>query len=133
MLRKTAALIEGIRPDQIPAATPCPEYDAGALRNHLVGWVQFFEEMPGAVVYGMLFFEYVTYGWDLAIGTERQVPDDDAEAAVGLEVAQRMLSVEYRGAGMPFGDEVPVPEDASMVDRLFRPPAGHSPGDPGVS
>jgi uncharacterized protein (TIGR03086 family) len=65
--------------------------------------------------------EQAVHGWDLAtaIGT----PAASLDPAVGeraLEHGRAMLKPEWRGAGgnNAFGDEVPVPEDAPVYDRL---------------
>jgi uncharacterized protein (TIGR03086 family) len=42
VLDKTAALLEGVTPDQYGDPTPCPDYDVRALVNHITGWVQAF-------------------------------------------------------------------------------------------
>lgn len=42
VLTKDAALLAAVRPEQLSAPTPCPEYDVQALVNHIVGWLQVF-------------------------------------------------------------------------------------------
>jgi uncharacterized protein (TIGR03086 family) len=42
VLVKDRALLAGVRPEQLSAPTPCPEYDVQALINHVVGWLQVF-------------------------------------------------------------------------------------------
>ncbi|MDQ1701328.1 MAG: hypothetical protein QOF57_580 [Frankiaceae bacterium] len=41
-IRKTTALIAGVRPDQRELPTPCPEMNVGQLVDHLVGWLRMF-------------------------------------------------------------------------------------------
>lgn len=40
VLTKDAALLAAVRPEQLGAPTPCPEYDVHALVNHIVGWLR---------------------------------------------------------------------------------------------
>lgn len=42
VLDKTAAIIEAVTPDEYDRPTPCPDYDVGALLNHMTGWVRSF-------------------------------------------------------------------------------------------
>ncbi|MGH3774953.1 MAG: TIGR03086 family metal-binding protein [Pseudonocardiaceae bacterium] len=42
VLAKDTALLAAIRPEQLSAPTPCPEYDVQALANHIVGGLQVF-------------------------------------------------------------------------------------------
>lgn len=42
VLAKDTALLATVRPQQLSAPTPCPEYDVQALVNHIVGWLQVF-------------------------------------------------------------------------------------------
>ena len=70
------------------------------------------------MVFTMTLMEYLTHGWDLAVATGQRVPFTETEAETTLRRADGMLPSEYRGAGMPFGDVVPVPDDAPAVDRL---------------
>jgi uncharacterized protein (TIGR03086 family) len=76
-------------------------------------------ELPGRAVAGMMLIEYIGHGWDLATATGQPVPYSDDEAAAALRVAQAMLTPEFRGEGKPFGEEVPVPENADAVTRLL--------------
>lgn len=75
--------------------------------------------MPAAATVAMMTGEYLAHGWDLATATGQQVDytDDEAEAArTGLAP---LLAPEYRGAGMPFGDIVEVPEGASELEKFL--------------
>jgi uncharacterized protein (TIGR03086 family) len=60
----------------------------------------------------------LTHGWDLARATGQpgDFPDDVAERA--LARSRRRLTARPEGPGAPFAAEVPVPPDASAVDRL---------------
>jgi uncharacterized protein (TIGR03086 family) len=42
VLDDLAHVVAGIRADQLPAPTPCASFDVAALRDHVVGWVDFF-------------------------------------------------------------------------------------------
>lgn len=82
--------------------------------------------MPAAASVAMMIGEYVAHGWDLAVATDQPVPYTDEEAEVARTGLAPLLSPEYRGAGMPFGDIVEVPDDASELDR-FLAFAGRTP------
>lgn len=75
-------------------------------------------DVPAAMAFRMTLMEYVTHGWDLAVATGQPVPFTPGEAEAALAAAQETLPPEYRGAGMPFGDIVPVADEAPAVDRL---------------
>lgn len=77
-------------------------------------------DQPGAGLLAMTVMEYVTHGCDLALATGQDVPFSDAELEATLARARTMLPADrYRGEGMPFGEVVPVPDDAPAVDRLL--------------
>jgi uncharacterized protein (TIGR03086 family) len=42
VLADLAEVVGAVRPDQLNAPTPCAEYDVGALRTHVLGWLSFF-------------------------------------------------------------------------------------------
>jgi hypothetical protein len=46
------------------------------------------------------------------------VPYSEAEAQEVLRRAEGTLPAQYRGGDMPFGEIVPVPDDAPAIDRL---------------
>ena len=73
---------------------------------------------PAELVFNMTVMEYMTHGWDLAVATGQPVPYSEAEAAEVLRRAEGTLPPQYRGEGMPFGEIVPVSEDAPAIDRL---------------
>lgn len=126
------AAANGRAPSNDPAGYelgPDPEAAFSATAGSLVeGWrrlgvdrpvrMRGETELPGAMVLGMTLIEYVTHGWDLATATGQPVPFTDDEVHAALAAARANLQPQYRGAGMPFGEEVPVAVDASPVDRL---------------
>jgi uncharacterized protein (TIGR03086 family) len=75
--------------------------------------------MPAAASVAMMTGEYLAHGWDLAIATGQPVPYTDEEAEVARAGLAPLLSPEYRGAGMPFGDVVAVPDDASALEKFL--------------
>jgi len=86
-------------------------------------------EAPGEMVFSMTLMEYLTHGWDLAVATGQPVPYSDDEAEQVLARAEVTLPPQYRGEGMPFGDIVPVADDAPAIDRLI----GFMGRDPGAT
>jgi uncharacterized protein (TIGR03086 family) len=75
-------------------------------------------ELPGRAVVGLMLMEYIGHGWDLAKATGQPVPYADDEAAAALAAGTGMLTDDYRGPDKAFGRVVPVPAEASAVDRL---------------
>jgi len=75
--------------------------------------------MPAAASVAMMTGEYLAHGWDLAKATGQPIPYTDEEAAVAQEGLSPLLKPEYRGEGMPFGEVVEVPADASGLDRFI--------------
>ena len=75
------------------------------------------DPLPGEFVLDMLLVEYVGHGWDLCRAVDRDLPYGDGLAEVSLTAARAIIEPQYRGTGL-FGDEVPVPESASSMDRF---------------
>lgn len=168
VLRKTGAIISGVRPDQGVLRTPCDDYTVDQLVHHIVSWVKVFANagagdpqpadpeaqattdpaaeferaaakavagygklsddaavtlssgsMPAAASVAMMTGEYLAHGWDLAQATGQPVEYTDAEAEVARSGLMPLLSPEYRGHGMPFGDIVDVPDGASGLDKFL--------------
>lgn len=76
------------------------------------------DPQPAEMVFNMTVMEHLTHGWDLAVGSGQPVPYTEAEATEVLARAEGTLPPQYRGGDMPFGEIVPVPDDAPAVDRL---------------
>lgn len=75
-------------------------------------------EMPGEMVFNMTLMEYMAHGWDLATATGQPIPYTEQEAAETLLRAKATLPPEYQGENMPFGNIVPISDDALAIDRL---------------
>jgi uncharacterized protein (TIGR03086 family) len=87
--------------------------------------------MPGPALAAVAVDEVVVHGWDLAVATDQRLEVDETSLAVAsgfVEALSRPEQAEVR-AGI-FGPVVPVPEDASPLDRLLggtgRDPAWRS-------
>jgi uncharacterized protein (TIGR03086 family) len=76
-----------------------------------------FGEMPAGAAVNIAIFDVTTHAWDLAKGTGQSTELDPEVLGVALDIAQQMLSDDYRASGM-FGAPVSVPEDAPVQDRL---------------
>ena len=76
-----------------------------------------FGEMPAGAAVNIAIFDVTTHTWDLAKGTGQSTELDPEVLGAALEIAQQMLSDDFRASGM-FGTEVVVPEDAPIQDRL---------------
>ncbi|MDD7940598.1 TIGR03086 family metal-binding protein [Actinomycetospora lutea] len=72
-------------------------------------------ELPASMVGTMVLCELVLHAWDLAKGLGEPVGWDDAVLGEVLEAMQQMAP---QGRGSAFGDEVPVPDDAELLDRI---------------
>ena len=76
--------------------------------------------MPAAVMGVVALDELVLHGWDLATAVGVEYDCSEAEAAA-------ILAILSQGDSPAFGEPVPVPEDASTLDRAL----GRSGRDPG--
>lgn len=76
-------------------------------------------ETPGEMAFNITLMEYLTHGWDLAVGSGQPVPFTADEAEQVLARAERTLPAQHRGPGMAFGEIVPVAADAPALDRLI--------------
>lgn len=75
-------------------------------------------EMPAEMVFSMTLMEYLAHGWDLATATGQPIPYTEQETEATLLRAKASLPPEYQGENMPFGNIVPVADDAPAIDRL---------------
>jgi uncharacterized protein (TIGR03086 family) len=71
-------------------------------------------EMPGEGLIMITLIDTLVHGWDLAkaTGQDAEMPEDVAGAA--LAFTTKMM----KGRRVGFGEPVPVPDDASVTDRL---------------
>ena len=76
------------------------------------------DESPQRSGAAMQIAEFAVHGWDLVRATGAPIELDDRIAEYALTWSRPMLRPEFRGPDMPFGDEVQVPEDASIQDRM---------------
>ncbi len=82
------------------------------------GLDQMADESPQRGTAAMQIAEFAVHGWDLVRATGQPIELDDGIAEYALTWSRPMLRPEFRGAEMPFGDEVQVPEDAPAQDRM---------------
>lgn len=75
--------------------------------------------LPPELVLDLLQAEVLGHGWDLAKATGQPWAPDPATAAHTLAILQATVQPEYRGPGLPFGPEIPIPADAPAPDRLI--------------
>ena len=76
-------------------------------------------EMPASFAASIFFFDTLVHGWDVAKATGQDTSVFEPEVAEAvLEVASQLVNDDSRGEGKPFGPEVKVPEDASVMHRL---------------
>lgn len=86
-------------------------------------------EMPAAMVGLVAVDELVVHGWDIAVATRQpyRPPEHEIEAAMAF-----VASFDAPRGGTLFGPIVPVPPDASPLDRLLgltgRDPSWQPPG-----
>jgi uncharacterized protein (TIGR03086 family) len=75
-----------------------------------------FGELPPTWFLGQQTADLVVHGWDLAKATGQRVDFDDELTRFAPEWGMENLRPEFRGKD--FGPEVPMPEDAPLIDRL---------------
>jgi uncharacterized protein (TIGR03086 family) len=76
-------------------------------------------QLPGNVAIAINTADQLLHTCDLAraIGHDVTLPEDLAET--GLKYLQMLMSPERRGPGKPFGEEIPVPDDTPIQQRLL--------------
>ena len=116
------ATARGEKPDWSRPRPPIEGDWAAAFRGRadelLAAWQAAPEDrLPQA---DMQITEQAVHGWDLASATGRTSQLDESVGESGLRWGRATLTPEWRGAGgnNAFGEEVPVPEDAPVYDRL---------------
>jgi uncharacterized protein (TIGR03086 family) len=91
-----------------------------------------FGTLPGAAALASYTGEVSTHTWDLAVATGQSPAWDEQVLTGALGAIRGKLPMAERPPGIPFGDAVPVPDDAPVIDRLvawqgrdpqWRPPA----------
>ncbi|MEV7547385.1 TIGR03086 family metal-binding protein [Streptomyces sp. NPDC089915] len=85
-------------------------------------------DLPGAVAAAVAADELVVHGWDLARATGQEYAPDAAALAASHGFLLAVAEESGGGQGV-FGPVVPVPEDASLLDRTV----GLSGRDPGLT
>lgn len=75
--------------------------------------------MPGGMALSMTLAEYLVHGWDLATATGQRWSPDEQAVTSSLEFLRGMVTADSRGEGGWFGPEVPVDQDAPVLDRLI--------------
>ncbi|GAA2488623.1 TIGR03086 family metal-binding protein [Streptomyces gobitricini] len=98
------------RLDELAVAWRAPEAWAGTTR---AGGVV----LPGEVAGLVALNEVLIHGWDLARATGQEYAPDE----VSLEASHALLAPTAGSAGErgPFGPPVPVPDGASLLDRVI--------------
>lgn len=77
-----------------------------------------FGTLPGAAAVTSYAGELTTHTWDLARATGQHPAWDPTVLQAGLAAIRAKLPTPTRAEGIPFGDAVPVPDDAPLIDRL---------------
>jgi uncharacterized protein (TIGR03086 family) len=76
-----------------------------------------FGDYPGADYAGQLFIDTLVHGWDIASATGQDARLDPSLVDACLPLA-RELATQFRSSGV-FGDDLPVPADASPQTQLL--------------
>ncbi|MGR4878166.1 TIGR03086 family metal-binding protein [Streptomyces sp. LARHCF249] len=82
-------------------------------------------DLPGEIAAAVAVDELVIHGWDLARATGQEYAPD--QAALHASYAFLLAALEDEGRADIFGEVVPVPDDAPLLDRAV----GLSGRDPG--
>jgi uncharacterized protein (TIGR03086 family) len=110
----------GVTPEADPTSVTAGDDPPAAYREASGRLLEGYRSgaKDNATPVGVVLMETITHGWDLATATGQGTPYSDEVVATALDACRGMLSPQYRGAGMPFGDEVEVPGTAPALDRL---------------
>ncbi|MBW3619373.1 MAG: TIGR03086 family protein [Actinobacteria bacterium] len=77
-----------------------------------------FGDVPGSFYVLQRVADLVIHSWDLAVATDQALDLDDELVQAAWDATAPHVTPEVRAAGI-FGPEVPVPEDAPLLDRLL--------------
>jgi uncharacterized protein (TIGR03086 family) len=77
-----------------------------------------FGTLPGAAALAAYSGELSTHTWDLAVATGQSPAWDEQVLTAALAAVHAKLPTAERPPGVPFGDAVPVADDAPVIDRL---------------
>ena len=77
-----------------------------------------FGEIPGQIFIGMRTSDVLTHAWDLAAATGQSTDLDPELAAEQLTAVRAFVGPQFRGPGMPFGDEQPCSSERAPADQL---------------
>jgi uncharacterized protein (TIGR03086 family) len=77
-----------------------------------------FGEIPGQMFIGMRTSDVLTHAWDLAAATGQSTDLDPELAAEQLAAVRAFVGPQFRGQGMPFGDEQQCSSDRAPADQL---------------
>jgi uncharacterized protein (TIGR03086 family) len=86
---------------------------AGTVNLPLLGG-----KLPGTTALDSLAIEVIGHSWDLSRATGLPYDPDPSAIEAVLAAMKAIILPEYRGAGMPFGPEVTVQDDAPALDRF---------------
>jgi uncharacterized protein (TIGR03086 family) len=110
------------RPDDIVAAHRAAAAAAHAVFARPDGMSTMFTlpfgEIPGQVFVGMRTSDVLTHAWDLATATGQSTDVDPELAAEQLAAVRAFVGPQFRGPGMPFGDEQPCSTERAPADQL---------------
>ncbi len=157
-----ASVLADLTADELQLPSPCSEWNAQQVVEHVIGgnqWVQElagmqpeglpddlraahattaagaqavfgapdgltrdfalpFGTMPGAGFIGLRTGDVLTHAWDLAKATGRSTDLDPELSAEVLAATRTRLSPDFRGAGRPFGEELPCPPGRPPADQM---------------
>jgi len=77
-----------------------------------------FGDFPGQVFIGMRTSDVLTHAWDLAAATGQSTDLDPELAAETLAAVRGFVGPQFRGPGMPFGEEQPCAPERAPADQL---------------
>ena len=134
MLRRVASVASGAPAiGQAPLVTDVPDDGWGAAARAALDDVEAawadpavldremrlpFGTLPGAAALASYTGELSTHTWDLAVATGQSPAWDEQVLTGALAAIRSKLPTAERPPGIPFGDAVPVPDDAPVIDRL---------------